>query len=88
VLPSTWTGALAIDINDNGVVVGYGNDGSGTKGFVFNGSGYTKIEPAGWVEVMPQAINNNGVVTGKGIDGAGAAKGFMATPIRKIRMIR
>ena len=36
-LPPGWGWACALDINDNGVVVGYGSDGPAAKGFICSG---------------------------------------------------
>ena len=58
------TQSCANDINDNGVVVGWAADGSGTqKAFKWNGT-MTSIDSSSAVASVAQAVNNEGDVVG------------------------
>jgi uncharacterized membrane protein len=75
-LPPGWEYAGADAINDNGVVVGHGYDGTKHMGFIYDNGKYTKLLPPGWIEASAVDINNNGVVVGKGILGSTDSSGI------------
>jgi hypothetical protein len=68
-----------LDINDAGVVVGYGMAGSTIKGFIYSNGQYTELWQPGWIQTVARAVNANGVAVGYGI-GTGGIKGFIAAP--------
>jgi len=68
-LPPGWHRAFAEAINENGVVVGCGFDGTSTKGFIYQDGEYTELLPPGCEYATAEDINNNGVVVGFGYDG-------------------
>jgi probable HAF family extracellular repeat protein len=63
-LPPGWQNATAKGINNDGVVIGGGNDGDSQKGFIYRNGTYTEILPPGWNSATAYGINNNGVVVG------------------------
>jgi uncharacterized membrane protein len=77
-LPPGCSSAQAASINVNGVVVGYGVDGTGAiKGFLYSNGTYTDVLPPGWSMSSATGINSGGMVVGHGIDAAtGIHKGF------------
>jgi hypothetical protein len=74
-LPPGWNNALAEDINNNGVVVGWGKGGE--SAFIYNNGQYTELIPPGWSEAVASSINDNGDVAGYGVDSSGIQKGFI-----------
>ncbi len=79
ILPPGWAYAYAYSINNSGQVVGFGSDGTSTRGFMYNTDGtYTYLQPSGWVMAQATSINNSGQVVGYGSDGT-TMKGFMFT---------
>ena len=78
-LPPGCTDADAQDMNESGVVVGYGwSDRTDTGfGFIYNDGVYTKLLPPGWPYAAASAINDSGAVVGTGYDGTGTHKGFI-----------
>ncbi|MBI5195130.1 MAG: hypothetical protein HZA10_02275 [Nitrospirae bacterium] len=78
--PSGWgEHVVAVDINDSGAIVGYGehnNEGSMGKGYLYSSGNYTEILPSGWSASRAVAINNNGDVAGDGY-GFGASRAFV-----------
>ncbi len=79
-LPDGWNFARALAINDNGVVAGWGSDGTTHKGFIYSAGNYTELLPDGWKWALAIAINDKGVVAGWGVDSTNTVKGFIATP--------
>ncbi|RJQ21552.1 MAG: DUF3466 family protein [Nitrospiraceae bacterium] len=63
---SNWTYANAI--NNSGIVVGGGDNGTTLTGFVYNGA-WTSLLPDGWDIAEASDINNNGTVVGRGSGG-------------------
>lgn len=63
----TTVSETAFGINDGGLIVGQFTDGATdtTPGFVYNGSGFTILNPVVTAAVTnAQGVNNNGLVTG------------------------
>ena len=80
-LPPGLSSPRVNNINNNGDVVGYGDDVTGTyKGFIYSGGVYTELLPPGWINAVAFSINDNGKVAGFGKDGTGKDKGFIAVP--------
>jgi len=77
IIPPGWMDAYASDINDNGDIVGSGNDGGSNKGFLYSGGKYTEIIPPEWFQAGAYAINNSGDIVGGGWDTNGYTKGFL-----------
>ena len=79
-LPLGCTDSAAQDMNESGVVVGFGwSDRTGTKfGFIYNDGVYIKLLPPGLANMTTGSIgiNNSGVVIGNGYDSNGTHKGF------------
>ncbi len=63
-LPSGWTWAHALGINDSGIVVGSGFDGTTYKGFVYFEGNYTLLSPPGWADTFASKINSGGDIVG------------------------
>ena len=81
IVPPGWNSAVACGINNDGVIVGGGTEGSssGGKAFVYRDGTYTELLPPGWEMAVACGINDNGVVVGWGMDGE-TQKGFIAIP--------
>ena len=79
IMPPGSIYSYAVDINENGAVVGSGrSDGSNTKGFLYNEGEYTDIIPPEWSRSSASRINDSGSVVGFGGKGTGGfAKGFL-----------
>jgi hypothetical protein len=56
-LPSGWVEAEAEDINNSGVVVGYGSDGTKAMSFIYDNGEYTEILRSGWEFAYALALN-------------------------------
>jgi uncharacterized membrane protein len=67
----------ATHINDGGLVVGSGHDGTSIKGFIYNNGAYTKLLPPGWRYASAYCINDKGEVVGEGDEGESPPKGFL-----------
>jgi hypothetical protein len=80
-LPSGWSSAYTVAINEAETVAGYGYDGITDKGFVYSKGGYSDILPTGWGYAAAGDINEYGTVVGYGADSAGIEKAFIATPL-------
>jgi len=78
-LPPGLSSPRVNNINNNGDVVGYGDDGTGTyKGFIYSGGVYTELLPPGCIGAYyVLSINSHGDVVGSGDDGTGTYKGFI-----------
>ena len=78
--PSGWgEHVAAVDINDSGAVVGYGeanDEGTISRGYLYSSGNYTVLLPSGWSGSRAVAINNNGDVVGDGY-GFGASRAFV-----------
>jgi len=85
-LPPGWQRAFAWPINNNSVVVGFGDVATTAKGFIYDGANYTELLPAGWQEASATAINDNGVIVGSSNDET-AGKGFIATPTSQQQIV-
>ena len=76
------------DINNNGNMAGSGNDGSTTKGCIFDGVKYMYFLPYGWKNASFSSINDSNIVAGSGTDGNGVAKAFIGIPLTPAEQIQ
>ena len=68
----------ATHINDKGLVIGTGHDGTAIKGFIYNNGAYTSLLPPGWRYAAPVCINDSGEVVGEGDESEESPpKGFL-----------
>jgi hypothetical protein len=81
VLIPGWVSTYPLDIKNNNIVAGWGDDGSTTKGFVFDGVRYTFLLPYGWKNASVYSINDSNIVAGSGTDSNGITKAFIGIPL-------
>jgi probable HAF family extracellular repeat protein len=81
----------AIDINNQGQVIG---SGEGNFGYIIQGNGYVRLETMpsiaaqGWYHLEPAAINSRGWITGIGMGGKGTRAFLMIPGARKMAVAR
>ncbi len=78
----TW----AADINNNGMVAGYGMDTNYSyKAFLYdtNSNSYGDVGPDGWFFLQTAGINDSGTIVGYGMDGNGNNSIFISTKDNK-----
>jgi hypothetical protein len=83
-----WVSSYPLDINNNGIVAGWGNDGSTTKGFIFDGVEYSFLLPDGWENASVFSINDSNIVVGSGTDSNGIGKAFIGIPLTTAKQIQ
>ena len=71
------TMAQATDVNNAGEVPGFFVDGTGTHGFLLNGTTETTLNFPGSIFTQALGLNNMGEVVGDYVDGAGNMHGFI-----------
>jgi hypothetical protein len=76
------TNALPTDLNDNGVIVGFLQQGTGASfhitGFLFSGGKFTHFRFPGSADTLPQDINKHGVIVGSfEVTGGNGQRAFM-----------
>src|SRR5439155_699162 len=62
--PLATNGTLGEGINDAGQIVGWYNDSSGTKGFLYEGGNYVNLDDPSNEYTVPQGINAKGQIVG------------------------
>jgi uncharacterized membrane protein len=76
-------GTVASKINDDGAIVGFYTDGSGTAvaqaehGFLYDGGRFRRIDVRGAAETRPFGINDGGQIVGEHVDAAGISHGYV-----------
>ncbi|MBI5575527.1 MAG: hypothetical protein HY896_04105 [Deltaproteobacteria bacterium] len=65
--PSGWIESRAVCVNDQGDVAGYGNNGSGERGFLWSSGDVTEILPPGAASARANWINGRGDVAGTAV---------------------
>ncbi|MBN1766093.1 MAG: DUF3466 family protein [Sedimentisphaerales bacterium] len=69
---------MAVDINDNGQIIGYSGSTTSKQAFLWQDDQIQDLGTlSGDVGAMPEAINNDGVVVGYSLDGGNLKKAFL-----------
>lgn len=78
----------ALDINEHGVIIGWGTTDIGREAFYWDSqSGMTRLldlitdnTAEGWLLLEAAGISNTGIIVGTGINPSGISEGFVLTP--------
>src|SRR5207248_2273629 len=96
--PPNWGSSVAIDINNNGFVVGNASNGGTPSGFFYSGffydgaahdmNAFPEIIAAGWSITGAYAINDSGQIVGVGINNNGQTHAYRMHPQSMSRYVQ